>query len=210
MRLQICAVAALGICLLARTAEAVTIAVVPVSAVSTAPFALANFGNADTNGLVSTAPVALSNGVLSFGQTAGSTPGGIYDGNVGGVSASPVVSGNYLAIEPGNTATFSLTKPQSIFQLLWGSLDSYNSLTFSLAGTDIATVTGAQVIASGGLSQQNDYVTITGLGAFDKIVATSSAPAFEFVPNVQVSEPGTLVLVGTGLAGLAWWRRRSA
>ena len=209
MRLQIVVVAALGTFLIS-SAGATTIAVVPVSTVSTAPFALANFGDAGVNGLVSTAPVALTTGVVTFGQTTGSTPGGIYDGNVANVTASPIASGNYLAVEPGGTATFSLTKPQSMFQLLWGSLDSYNSLTFSLAGTDIATVTGAQVIASGGLAQQSDYVTITGLGAFDKIVATSSAPAFEFVPNVQVPEPGTLVLVGTGLAGLAWWRRRSA
>ena len=143
----------------------------------------------------------LSGGVVSFGGSAG-----VYSGNTASVAASPT-SGNYLAAEPGGAVTFSFRAPLTQFQLLWGSVDSYNSLTFVGSNGSTQLVTGSDIQAADG-SSASAYVTISGLNAFTKVIASSSSPAFEFLPDVQVPEPGTLALVGLGLGGLAWMRRR--
>ena len=187
------------------SAHAVAITAIAASTVSTAPFAVADFGTVGTSGLVSSSPIAFRSGRITFG--AGGA--GAYSGGVSGVAAAPDSSGRtYLAAEPGSVVSFAFDTPQQQFRLLWGSVDDYNSLTFGrLDGTSV-TVTGADVLAltrSGAAA----YVTISGLGAFNRVIATSSSPAFEFVPDVAVPEPGTLALLGAGLGALAVWRRRA-
>lgn len=104
------------------------------------------------------------------------------------------------------------------FGLLWGSVDSYNTLSFYDGATLVGSLTGGQVTASPNGNQGVNgtlYVNITSTLPFDRVVATSSAFAFEFdniafnrTDPTAVPAPAALGLFGIGLVGLALARRR--
>jgi hypothetical protein len=126
----------------------------------------------------------------------------------------------YLAVEGGGTATFTFNSPQTYFGLLWGSVDTYNSLSFyDGVGDLIATVDGADVQASADGDQGSngtDYVNIFSDVAFTTVIASSSQNAFEIddvaydPPPPSVPEPAAVAVFGTALAGLWLLRRRAA
>jgi hypothetical protein len=126
---------------------------------------------------------------------------------------------NYITTGTGGV---SLQFDQSLgyFGVLWGSVDTYNTIQFWDGGTKVGEFTGGDILAgaSGDRGENGTlYVNFTTDGGtvFDRVEFLSSSNAFEF-DNIAFGErlptgapePITLSLFGAGLAGLGMSRRR--
>jgi hypothetical protein len=121
-----------------------------------------------------------------------------------------------------SSATLSWTGLQLYFGVLWGSVDSYNTLAFYNGASLVGSVTGSDVIAAANGNQGPDgttYVNFDSTLGFDRVVMTSTQHAFEFdnvafsANRLDLPEPGALGMMGLGLlamAGLAFRRRKLA
>ena len=144
----------------------------------------------------------------------------------------------YLTVNPyGPTETVNFSATYQTLGLYWGSMDTYNSIIFYLAGNVVDIVTGSQAAAAivppanaNGYQaddSNNRYVLITdiGSGGFDKIVLQSTQNSFEldnlaWGPGVTRNTLGSTplpaalpmfagALGGAALVG-AWRKRRKA
>lgn len=203
---------------------------------------LLSLGAGTQSGLVSQAPVSFGSD-SSAGNITYSGTSGIYMGNVAGVTAAPWTgtgreTGNYFAVQPNGTVSITYTQQQQYFGIMWGSVDSYNTLSFYNNGTMVEQLNGRSITSnpSGNQAGQGTYyvnLNFNGNTGFDRVVATSTSPAFEFnliaystqtqaiTPSqVQAQGPtGTPQTVNVPvnaapvagsplLAGLLYWRRR--
>lgn len=136
-------------------------------------------------------------------------------GSVSGQYASPFGdTSQYLSTGIG-AITIGFVAPQTYVGLLWGSVDSYNQLSFYYQGQQIAAITGGDITAGANGNQGAGgtyYVNITSSMPFDTVIASSSSPSFEFdnlaFGSTPVPEPATLAIFGVGLIGFVASRRR--
>lgn len=125
----------------------------------------------------------------------------------------------YTSINANGSVTFNLNRGYHYFGLQWGSVDTYNSLSFYRDNVLLGTIGGLDVIAAAGLIPGNQgafgtvYANFTSPWRFDKVVARSTGIAFEF-DNVRLSTvplPAALPMFGATLLGVgAFARRRRA
>jgi hypothetical protein len=124
-----------------------------------------------------------------------------------------------VATAPQSATVFNLGGTYNYFGLWWGSVDTYNTLSFYNGGSLVASFDGTAITspnpANGNQTAPgtNLYVNFLDLPAFDSFKMTSTQYAFEAdnisIGNVAVPEPTTMLLLGLGLMGVAGLRRRS-
>jgi hypothetical protein len=137
---------------------------------------------------------------------------GVYSGTSTGLSAAPYTptgrdTSSYLVAETNSSVTITYSTTQQNFSLLWGSVDTSNTLNFYNGTTLVGTVTGSEVEANANGAQDSTgsyYVTISNLlgGGFTSVVATQDgrSPAFEFSPAVSQASPAPMAMFGG-----SWW-----
>jgi len=152
--------------------------------------------------------------------------GGTITGSLSGYNAAPYgPSGadatDYLTVpyDMADGVSMSATGfgTANYLGLWWGSIDTYNTLNFYNGLTLVASVTGSMVspTPNGNWTNAatNRYVNILGLPDFDTFELVSTNYAFE-VDNIAVGtvapvpEPGTMLLLGIGMFGLALYGKR--
>jgi hypothetical protein len=153
--------------------------------------------------------------------------GAIEDTSLIGKYAQPAGdTTNYLTVSypsADGAVTFGFANPENYFGLYWGSLDSYNSITFLQNHQQIATFSGTAVAALTGLAADGDqqspssnrYINFNlGDAFYDEVMLSTTNFGFEVDniafgdPPAPISEPGTLLLLGSSMYGLALVRRR--
>lgn len=187
------------------------------------PFSLVQLGQATTQGLQSTLAFSLSGESFQFNNESGRTPlAGVYAGDIANVVRSPfdppppaspqgAPYSDYLAAEPSNSVTITFARPQTVFDLLWGSVDTYNGLSFSLDGQVITGADIASALSPSGIQYgtSNVAVEITdNASSFRTVDLISNQAAFEFVPGEPVPEPSSFVMLGVSLLSLGMFRRK--
>lgn len=131
-------------------------------------------------------------------------------------------SGNYLSTGLGSIV-ITFASPQSSFALLWGSIDTSNSLTFNDNGNFQVTGSEVQAAAEGFVSNGyqgsggSAYVVVDTTTPFTTVTATSGVVSFEFAgvagsnlpfTPTPTPEPRSTAILGLALMSMAVVLRR--
>lgn len=127
-----------------------------------------------------------------------------------------VDTGTYAYVSAGESpVTLHLTGDMVYFGMLWGTVDSYNTIEFYDGATLVGSFTGSAV-DSGADGTAVVYANFWAAdGTFDSVVFRTTQEAFEF-DNVRVAPtplPAALGLFGSAIVGmgaLGLRRRRQA
>ncbi|TCM78986.1 VPLPA-CTERM sorting domain-containing protein [Rhodovulum steppense] len=131
---------------------------------------------------------------------------------------------DYFSTQPGggpglgavSPVTLSFTEVQQAFTMLWGSIDSYNSVTFKLGGSDVYTLGGNAVAGAIGLDPATNYEVVALVkfldfeSGFDSITFASTSAALEFaLAPIPLPAAGWLLLAGLGGLGVVARRKKA-
>jgi len=144
----------------------------------------------------------------------------VVSGYQSGQYSYPSDTTSYAVIKSGNTATFTISGGTDYFGIAWGTVDSYNTITFSTADGKTTTFTGSQIanlLKKAGttitLSSSDIYANFVSADSpITKAVLSTSSNSFEF-DDVRIAAtplPAAISLFGLGLVGLGMtgWRKR--
>lgn len=138
------------------------------------------------------------------------------DGNVGGEWAyNTGLSGAPLGATSGiSSSGFGLFGDANFNGANLAKNDALDGLQYGIlsAGDDSSTGNGG-ITGSGGLIKDSVVFTLSGFPAGNDPTGAISNVSFQYgtslnEPNVPVPEPGTLILLGSGLIGLAGYGRK--
>jgi hypothetical protein len=171
------------------------------------------------------APTTAFNSI--FGPSLTATTPGVWSGTYfTGTTNTTVVnqyvdplagSGYYAYAQSGNTVTANFAGGIDVLNMLWGTPDSYNTITFysglNETGTAESYTPGTGLLAGLAPSQSGGtIVTFATTGVWESVSFYSGGNTFEFALGtpVTVPEPASLALMAGGLlaVGAGALRRR--
>lgn len=145
---------------------------------------------------------------------------GYYAATVPNVAAAPAGdTSQFLAVLGGGTATITLPQPLKSLSLYIGSVDAYNTITFSLSNNTTQVFTGTALPGgdngdqTSGATNRRFFFTAEGTNRITGVTLASSQNSFEIdnLATSAVPEPAAWVMMigGLALVGGAQRRRRS-
>jgi len=117
---------------------------------TTATLSYNSYTLSDYAGSSATATLTLNSGsYLETGSISGQWAAPYFSGNTASVFGETPTSGQdasqYLAVQGGGTATLTFGSAEKYLGILWGSVDTYNTLSFYNGSTLIGSLTGSQI-----------------------------------------------------------------
>ena len=153
-----------------------------------------NFGSSTDGGTItSSGGAGVYRGVTSSAWAPSTTE------TANDATASNDITTDYLAATQGCTVTISFDSTQEYFGMLWGSVNSGNTLTFYNGSTVVATITADELVSTYGATyQDNYYAAINIAGGYTKVMASSTSGGFEFTDVGYASTTIANPTTGTG------------
>ena len=161
--------------------------------------------------------VNFDNGTAPSNYTLGQTAG-VVDGNQTNVYLEPTGDTTDYLTTGTSTVNINLASmPATYFGMYWGSVDTYNTISFREANGTVDTYTGAQIAALDGINPNGTtsaYVNFSDIGSsFVNISLSSTTDAFEtdnhaFIAASATPEPASWLLMAGGLSAAALFFQR--